>query len=78
MDSKARQTGHIEHILFIFFLPRMDLDLLSEEQKPVDLLDEPLPRVINQSVGNDRYFTHVVLQISETFLSAPIRLSLKL
>jgi len=56
----------------------MDLDLLSKDQKPVDLLDEPLPRVINQSVGNDRYFTHAVLQISETFLSAPIRLSLKL
>jgi hypothetical protein len=77
MDSKTGQTGHIEHILFIFF-PSMDLDLLSEGQKPVDLPDEPLPRVINQSVGNDRYFTHAVLQISGPFLSAPIRLSLKL
>jgi hypothetical protein len=67
MDSNARQTGHIEHILLIFFLPRMDLDFLSEDQKPVDLLDEPLPRVINQSIGNDRYFTHAVLQISGPF-----------
>ncbi len=45
----------------------MDLDLLSEGQKPVDVPDEPLPRVIKQSIGNDRYFTHAVLQISETF-----------
>jgi hypothetical protein len=46
----------------------MDLDLLSEGQKPSDLPDEPLPRVINlQSIGNDRYFTHATLQISETF-----------
>jgi hypothetical protein len=45
----------------------MDLDLLSEGQKPLDLPDEPLPRVIKQSVGNDRYFTHAVLQMSETF-----------
>jgi hypothetical protein len=45
----------------------MDLDLLSEGQKPLDLPDEPLPRVIKQSVGNDRYFTPATLQISETF-----------
>ena len=46
----------------------MNLDLLSEGQKPSDLPDEPLPRVINlQSIGNDRYFTHAVLQMSETF-----------
>jgi hypothetical protein len=77
MDSKTRQTGHIEHILLIFF-PQHGLGFVSEGQKPMDLPDEPLPRVINQSIWNDRYFTHAVLQISETFLSAPIRLSLKL